>query len=149
VDRDELLALAARVPTTGRAACLRVAAEADSRAANPFESVLRAIALDAGLRLAPQEPIRDRGFTGRPDLVDPERRLVLEADSFEFHGTRKALHRDCRRYTALALRGWMVLRFSWEDVMLEPSHVRACLLAAVDPSRLGPRGRAALLDSVA
>jgi very-short-patch-repair endonuclease len=51
------------------------------------------------------------------------RRLVLEADSFEFHGTRRALVRDCRRYVSLVVRGWTVLRFTWEDVVYEPASV--------------------------
>ncbi len=74
--------------------------------------------------------ISEDGFTGRPDLVDRERRIVAEADSFEFHGRRNALHRDCERYNALAVRGWLVLRFSWEHVMHDPAYVRECFEAA-------------------
>ena len=47
----------------------------------------------------------------------------LAANPFEFHGHRAGLRRDCERYTALALRGWLVLRFSWEDVMHDPDYV--------------------------
>ena len=55
VTPERLRSLAEQVRTTGRAACLRVAGEADGLAANPFESVLRATSLDvAGLRLRPQ-----------------------------------------------------------------------------------------------
>ena len=129
---ERLRSLAEQVRTTGRAACLRVAGEADGLAANPFESVLRAISLDvAGLRLRPQVVIDEDGWTGRPDLVDTGRRLVVEADSFEFHGRRRGLVRDCERYNALVLRGWTVLRFSWEHVMLEPDYVREALARAV------------------
>ena len=121
-------ALACLVATTGRAQCLRVAREATDLAANPFESVLRAIALEVpGIALRPQVVIEQDGWRGRPDLVDLERRLVVEADSFEFHGRRVALVRDCERYNALVLRGWTVLRFSWEHVMVEPDYVRASL----------------------
>jgi very-short-patch-repair endonuclease len=128
VTRRELFELAEQMPSTGRSACLRVARAADGRAANPFESVLRAIALDVkGLDLEPQLLISEFGFTGRPDLVDRERRVVLEADSFEFHGKRRALRRDCERYNALALCGWLVLRFSYEHVMFRPAYVRGCL----------------------
>lgn len=110
----------------------RVAVEARAEAANPFESVLRAIALDvAGLAVRPQLPVRDPHFLGRPDLVDERLRIVLEADSFEWHGGRAALHRDARRYNAFVVRGWMVLRFSWEDVMLNPLEVHDVLRAAV------------------
>ncbi|HSV37276.1 MAG TPA: DUF559 domain-containing protein, partial [Nocardioidaceae bacterium] len=133
VTKEELIILARRLPRDRRR-CLRVALAADRRAANPFESVLRAIALEVpGLEVVPQVDIDDRGFVCRPDLVDVERRLVIEADSFEFHGSRGSLRNDCRRYTALAIRGWTVLRFAWEDVMLHPDYVRLALLGFVDP----------------
>jgi hypothetical protein len=126
--------LADQVSTTGRTQCLRVAGDANGRAANPFESVLRVTALDVPhLDLQPQVLADESGWSGWPDLVDVERRIVVEADFFEFHGRRKALIRDCERYNALVLRGWTVLRFSWEHVMFEPEYVRACL------SRAGPR----------
>ena len=130
--RTALLTAAEAVPRSGRRACLRVAEHASGLAANPFESVLRAISLEVrGLRLRPQVVIDEDGFRGRPDLVDVERRIVVEADSFEFHGQRAALRRDCERYNALALRGWLVLRFSWEHVMLQPDYVRQSLETAV------------------
>lgn len=124
VTRAQLLHLAGQVTTRGRAAALRVAREANALAANPLESVLRAIALDVpGLRVRPQLIIREGGWTGRPDLVDDRLRLVVEAESYEFHGHRAGLRRDCRRYTALVLLGWTVVRFCWEDVMFAPEYV--------------------------
>jgi very-short-patch-repair endonuclease len=57
---------------------------------------------------------------------------VIEADSFEWHGKRSALASDCRRYNRFVVRGWLVLRFSWEDVMFHPDQVRDVLVAAVE-----------------
>jgi len=54
---------------------------------------------------------------------------VIEADSFEFHGRRKALKNDCERYNAFVTAGWTVLRFSWEHVMFEPDYVRSAMTA--------------------
>lgn len=106
-----------------------VAAAANGLAANPFESVLRAIAMEvAGLHVRPQVWIGQV----RPDLVDEELRIVLEADSFAWHGSRSALRRDAERYNNLTVAGWLVLRFSWEEVMLRPLHVRSTLISAVD-----------------
>lgn len=106
----------------------RVASEASGLAANPFESVLRAIAMDVpGLSVKPQVQI---GPGVRPDLVDDRLRIVLEADSFEWHGGRSALARDARRYNTLVVDGWLVLQFAWEDVMHDPRYVRAVLVAA-------------------
>jgi hypothetical protein len=60
-----MLGLAEQVPTTGRTQCLRVAREASGLAANPFESVPRAIAVDVpGLDLRPQLLISE---TAGPD----------------------------------------------------------------------------------
>ena len=116
----------------------RVCTEATELAANPFESVLRAVALDVpGLRVEPQRHIAE-GV--RPDLVDLDLGLVLEADSFEWHGGRAELRRDARRYNQMVTDGWIVLRFAWEDVMFDQDHVRSCLVAAV--TLAGRRGEA-------
>jgi very-short-patch-repair endonuclease len=140
VVREVLVNRAEGLRTSGRVQALRVVRAASPLAANPFESVLRAIALEVpGLTVQPQVLINERGFRGRPDLVDRRRRLVLEADSFGFHSSRKALRRDCQRYTGLVIRGWTVVRFAWEDVMFEPDYVRDALTALVGgPSRQAP-----------
>lgn len=131
LSQADLVRLADAVPAMHRPACLRIAFAADGRAANPFESALRAISRDVpGLRFVPQRLVRGPGFTVRPDLVDEVRRVVAEADSFEWHGSRSALRADCRRYNDLALDGWLVLRFAWEDVMFRPDHVARCLTTA-------------------
>lgn len=140
---DDLERAALALPTSGRARALRVVAHADARAANPFESVLRAIALEVGgITVEAQRWIVDGAFRVRPDLVDPALRIVLEADSFGFHADRASLRRDCRRYVALTLRGWLVLRFTWEDVMFDPAYVAECIAEAVRLRR--PPGRTAL-----
>lgn len=103
--------------------------EADGRAANPFESVVRAIALDVpGLRVTPQGKVGDLGWA---DLVDERRRLAIECDSWAFHSSREAFRRDVRRYTAMVCAGWTVVRFCWEDAMEHPDRVRDSLLAVV------------------
>ena len=136
--KAELVQAASRV--RGRAAeqCRRVAAEATDRAANPFESVLRAIALDFPFNLESQAPVVVGAQTYFPDLVETSRRFVLEADSWRFHAGQQGHARDCRRYNALALGGWLVLRFSWDQVMHSPDYVRE-VLAEVASQPLGPR----------
>ena len=131
--RQALIDLAEAAQGPGAVRMRRVARCASAKADNPFESVLRAIALDVdGLELVPQVSIRPAlGARVRPDLVDRRRRIVLEADSFEWHGDRKALRRDARRYDALTVSGWLVLRFAWEDVMHDPGWVRSVLVEAV------------------
>lgn len=112
-------------------------AHATPLAANPFESGLRQIALRVpGLNVVPQVTIREPQLQVRPDLVDLELRVVLEADSFEWHGGRRALAEDARRYNVLVVNGWLVLRFSWEDVMFDPDYVREVLVAVVALARM-------------
>ena len=131
VSKSRLEELAGSLRGPGAEQARRVAREASPLAANPFESVARAIALDVeGLDLEPQVVIKDRTGRGRADLVDRERRLVVECESHSWHSRRGALRRDCRRYTKLVLLGWRVLRFAWEDVMFHPEYVRECLAAA-------------------
>ena len=125
VTRPELVSAAAGLRGRGAGAARAVAAAADGRAANPFESVLRAILVDVpGLDLRPQVEIADTGLYAVVDLADVRLRLVIEADGYEEHGTRRGFTRDCRRYTELAIHGWTVLRFAWIDVMYHRDWVR-------------------------
>jgi very-short-patch-repair endonuclease len=122
--KEQLVAAAAQRAGAGRARRLRVAEAADRRGDNPFESVLRAILLDAGITtFEPQAEIWIGRRCLRPDLVDPEARLVIEADSFAFHGAPNDLERDCERYDVLTAAGWTVLRFAYRQVMGRPEWV--------------------------
>jgi very-short-patch-repair endonuclease len=132
----EVCSRAALLPPRQRDRVLRLTALADGRAANPFESVLRSIGLGVpGLRLEPQLRIAHDDFFARVDLADEDLKIVLEADSHEFHTSRRDFDRDCRRYNGLVVRGWIVLRFSWEQVMFQPEVVRAAIAAAVELRR--------------
>lgn len=127
-----LVTLASRGRGPGAGAAARVVAAADGLAANPFESALQAIVLDAGVTgFVPQLQVADRCFSARVDLGDCERRIALEADGFTWHGSRSALDRDCRRYDELVRRGWLVLRFSWEQVRFDPQWVAGAVVGTV------------------
>ena len=132
VREEELRRAADGHPLRGRVRAQRVADNACAAAANPFESVLRAICLDVpGLRVVPQVEIATDDFYARVDLADVRLRIVIEADSYEFHGGRERLRRDCWRYDELVARHWLVLRFAWEQVMFAPEWVRSILVHAV------------------
>lgn len=132
----EVRDLAVTLPARSRRQVSRVLRHVDRGAANPFESVLRALCLQVpGLSVVTQHEIKDRGFFAQVDLADTELRIVIEAEGFEHHGTREGLRRDCRRYTGLAARGWVVVRFTWDEVMFETEYVVAALRATVDQRR--------------
>ncbi|MDX6374475.1 MAG: hypothetical protein QOD98_3463 [Nocardioidaceae bacterium] len=132
VPRSLLLRVAEAASGPGSAQMRRVARLASPKAANPFESLLRAIADDVqGLAVLPQVLIREPEIVARPDLVDERLHIVLEADSFEWHGGRVQLRLDARRYNLLVVNGWWVLRFAYEHVMFDPDYVREVLVAMV------------------
>lgn len=138
VSRGTLLHGCARLPRTGRSRTYRVVELADRRAANPFESVLRAILLDIpGADFEPQVWI---GNIGRVDLVDRKRKLAIEADSAEFHSAPDELARDMVRYNALVAAGFLVLRFAWEHVMFEADYVRATVAGVLAAQERSVRG---------
>ena len=126
VERDELLLAAAGLPPRYRRRADELIRFASPLAANPFESILRWIVADIpGLDVTPQVRITDdAGLIGIVDLADVQLRIVMEADSFEWHGQKEALERDCIRYNRLVAEGWLVLRFSWDQVMNHPERIR-------------------------
>ena len=65
------------------------------------------------------------------DLADRRLRIVIEGESFEFHGEREMLDRDCARYSRLTADGWLVVRFSWTQVMTRPGWVRSVIARTV------------------
>lgn len=139
---EELQRSADALAGPGRARCRRVANLADGRAESGLESVLRGIFVAHGIKgFVPQYVIRDDDFFARVDMADERRRLVAEADSFEHHGHRQALVRDCERYDELVVRGWRVLRFAWEQVMFRPEWVVAVTRAALVGQRTRPANR--------
>ena len=127
ITREALLVAAHDCPRTGRQRALRVVGAATPLAANPFESVLRAIALEVpGLVVVPQGEV---GRVGHADLTAPALRIAVEGDSYEHHSLPEAFRYDVRRYTDMVALGWVVVRFVWEDVMYRQAYVREVLTA--------------------
>jgi very-short-patch-repair endonuclease len=62
------------------------------------------------------------------DFVWPERKLVVELDSWEYHRTRAAFEDDRRTDRRLRAAGWTVLRVTWRDLD-EPGRLAAELAA--------------------
>jgi very-short-patch-repair endonuclease len=75
-------------------------------------------------------PIPEVNVTVGPFTVDflwRERRLVVETDGWEAHRGRQAFEDDRARDAYLRLRGYEVLRFSWQQVFHDPKSVVAVL----------------------
>lgn len=124
VTRTELADAVRHLRGPGAFAARRVVRHADGRAANPFESVLRALCIEEGFDLTPQVTIAESGLYAVVDLGSEDLRLAVEADGFETHGTRAGLRKDCERHTLFAIYAYSSLRFAYEHVMYEPDWVR-------------------------
>lgn len=121
-------AVAALPPAPGRSAARAAIALADPCSGSVFESLTRVLFASAGLP-APQSQydVTDShgNWLGRVDFAWPELRVIVECDSFAHHGTREALRRDRRRYSAFTRNGWRVIAVSWADVVNDPDYVVA------------------------
>ncbi len=133
VDHAELLEASTRLMGPNRRRIQQVVGLADGRAESVLESALRSILIEEGIDgFEPQVRVHSAGFSARLDLGHRRRRIGLEAEGFEHHGGRAALVRDCRRLVNLSLRGWLVLRFSWEDVMYDREWVADAVRGALE-----------------
>lgn len=76
-----------------------------------------------------------RDGAGRPiaeiDFALPSLRIAIEVDGRAFHSDRHSFERDRRRQNRLVLDGWLVLRFTWEQMVADPAGVITAVAAAV------------------
>lgn len=87
----------------------------------------RQIICDAGLPMPVSEyPIP--WTTGRRfDDAYPELRIAIEWDSRRFHGQMASFESDRQRDRDAAIHGWVILRFTWDDVHNHPDRVVGAL----------------------
>ena len=69
------------------------------------------------------------------DFADPLLKVAIEVDGRAFHSDTSAFERDRERQNMLALRGWLVLRFTWERLVNDPEGVVAETVAALTALR--------------
>lgn len=124
VDLDLLQRAAAGLSGPGSARVRRAVALADPASGSALETLLRLLLTEAGFILDSQVVLSDRhGVIGRVDFVVRGTRVVIEADGFAFHRDRESYRTDRRRSNALLAAGYLVLRFTWEDVVGRPDYV--------------------------
>jgi hypothetical protein len=111
------------VPRLGRTGTVRLTQLLDDGVLRPdmqseLERQAMALFRRFGLPL-PQWPyvvIEGDMRLGEVDFAWPDAKVIVEADSFQFHSGRRAWESDIARYNALALHDWTVLRLTWADV---------------------------------
>lgn len=128
----------ARVLSRGRPECKRVVELTCPDAAEHFNSWLERH-VDAVLDSADLVPhcwnleIRDAAgdLIGIGDAVWLAQRVVVELDGLRFHTTPAQLRADRRKDRRLAMNGWLVLRYTWLDVVERPHEVVSEIAAAL------------------
>lgn len=113
VSWDELQAVAVGPGSRRVRAVFR---QIDSRSQSLLESLSRRIFIEAGLNVTSQASFTGVGYV---DLLI-EGRLIVELDGAAFHSDRSSYRRDRSRWNNLTIRGYPVLRFTYEDVMYFP-----------------------------
>ncbi|MFT4127552.1 MAG: DUF559 domain-containing protein [Gordonia sp. (in: high G+C Gram-positive bacteria)] len=66
------------------------------------------------------------------DFAFPELRLAVEMDGCGFHRDLVAFQHDRTRRNALVLDGWVVLNFTWADLLERPQHVVRQVRTVID-----------------
>jgi hypothetical protein len=74
-------------------------------------------------------PVEAGGRTYLADFCWPELRLIVEADSWRWHGGRLKAEEDRDRDQRLAIAGWRVIHFTRNQIRHEPAEVGRRLLA--------------------
>jgi very-short-patch-repair endonuclease len=132
-NQDELVAAAEAMRGPGRPDARRVVAAANGLAESFLESMLRALLITEHITgFEPQVLVTHGRFRVRVDLAHRQARVILEADGFEFHGSRRDFAADCHRYDELVAAGWRVLRITYEQVLGDPAWVADTIRRVLD-----------------
>lgn len=94
--------------------------------------------VDAGLarpRLEFRICDSDGELLGQVDLAYPAHRVAIELDSVRYHLNRESFVADPRRRNRLALAGWTVLSFTWDDYFNHPGALCKAVAAACTRNR--------------
>jgi hypothetical protein len=92
---------------------------------SPLETIARRLFRTSSLPTpVKQYSVTDSGtVVGRVDFACPDIKIAIEVVGWGFHSGRRRWEKDLRRRTALESRGWMVLEFTWDEVMNQPDVV--------------------------
>ncbi|MEV4463045.1 DUF559 domain-containing protein [Micromonospora echinofusca] len=125
----------------GTAQLREVLTLAEPLSESPMETRLRLVLHDAGLPpLTAQHDVygahaqHGRIFLGRVDLAYPRWRIAIEYEG-DHHRERTHFQRDVARLNALRAAGWLVLRFTADDVLRHPARVVRLVADAIHERR--------------
>lgn len=126
----------------GRMACVLVRLDPDvALLDSDLEVLLLQLLADHGVVPPhPQHPVVIDGTAYRLDFAYPEHKVAIEGDGFAFHSDREVFEHDRRRQNALVLAGWVVLRFTWRQIVREPAFVVEQVRSALDGAAVRATG---------
>ncbi|WP_241004256.1 endonuclease domain-containing protein [Conexibacter sp. SYSU D00693] len=114
---------------TGAASLTALLQRLADREHSALERALKALCRQAGL---PEPTSQHRiGPRHHADLAWPDHQLLVEADSWTFHGNQRQWQRDHDRDLAAATKGWRTIRITHAQVHEHPGRVVAALRAAL------------------
>jgi hypothetical protein len=113
---------------------------------SPMETHLRLVLADDGAPpLCAQYEVRDSSgrLIARVDFAYPQWRIAIEYEG-DHHRGRIQFRRDVTRLNALREAGWLVLRFTADDLLQRPADVHRQVASAIRERRqpaalLGPK----------
>lgn len=131
--RFEELAVTGRPGVVQLRAVLAARREKDAPDGSVLETKFRDLLIAHNLPAPiPQHEVRlDRQFAGRIDVVYLTEKIAIELDSWEFHSDRQAFERDRLRQNDIVVGGWMMLRFTDDQIRNHPEKVVATLRRAL------------------
>jgi very-short-patch-repair endonuclease len=128
----------ARTRAPGRRGAPRVRRliASDVRTRSKLERAMKRLCREANL---PRPLVNDEVLGYECDFVWRPQRLIVEADGGGFHAPKPAREADYERASALAVAGWRVVRFTYDQVVHEPAMVAARLGLLLTPPAQGVR----------
>ena len=123
--RGQLEMATAVMPARGRQQAARALGLATGLTESPLESLANVLWHEAGLP-APtlQATIRDGGrFVARVDFLWSGQRVIVEVDGMAKYAERGELQREKERQNRLMRLGYVVLRYTWADIVGRPEAV--------------------------
>lgn len=124
---EAALARAGRRPGTARARAF-MRSEGEPMTRSEIERVTRRLIKAAGL---PEPKINQRLLGYEVDFLWSEQRVILEVDTYTFHGHRRAFERDRRKTIVLEAAGYHVVRVTRRQLLDEPYWVIAHIARAL------------------
>jgi hypothetical protein len=133
--------LARRTARPGTAQLRTLHASTAAGAASPPERRLHQLLRRAGIvGWVSGAPVHDgHGLIGLADVLFAEARVIVEIDGYAVHSGRAAFVADRRRQNRLVAAGYVVLRFTWWDLVDRPDDVIGTVGEVLAARRPGTR----------